>query len=88
MHNGTFENVSEESNAGIYVNSMAIATYDYENDGDMDIYVTNIDEGNKFLKIMEMEPLQTTLKGLAFYLPLANLLALYISILIMIIGQI
>ncbi len=50
MHNGTFLDVSENSGAGIPVSSMAVAICDYENDNDLDIYITNVEDGNKFLK--------------------------------------
>ena len=42
MHNGEFLDVSEDSGAGIPVSSMAIAVCDYQNDNDLDVYITNV----------------------------------------------
>ena len=47
---GTFEDVSEFSGAGIGINAMTTTIGDYNNDGWFDIYVTNTPEGNELLK--------------------------------------
>ena len=47
---GTFEDVSEQSNTNLYFNAMGIAVGDYDNDGDWDMYVSNSPEGNALLK--------------------------------------
>ncbi len=36
-----FTNISAESGAGIVMNSMGLATSDYDNDGDLDFYISN-----------------------------------------------
>lgn len=46
---GTFTDVSEESGAGISIEAMCISVMDYQNDGDWDIYVSNVATGNYFL---------------------------------------
>ncbi|MEM9836429.1 MAG: CRTAC1 family protein [Bacteroidota bacterium] len=48
--NGTFTDVSEISGAGIRIDAMNMGLGDYDNDGDEDIYVTNIEEGCKLLR--------------------------------------
>lgn len=47
---GTFEDVSEFSGAGIGINAMTTTLGDYNNDGWFDIYITNTPEGNQLLK--------------------------------------
>jgi hypothetical protein len=47
---GTFDDVSVSSGAGIYINAMTTTIGDYNNDGWFDIYVTNTPEGNQLLK--------------------------------------
>ena len=46
----TFEDTSEASGAGIFVNAMSTTIGDYNNDGWFDIYVTNTPDGNQLLK--------------------------------------
>jgi len=38
---GTFENVTETSGAGVYLDAMSIGMEDYDNDDDIDIFITN-----------------------------------------------
>lgn len=47
---GTFDDVSVSSGAGVYINAMTTTVGDYNNDGWFDIYVTNTPEGNALLK--------------------------------------
>lgn len=47
---GTFDNLSAESNSSIQNNTMTITIGDYNLDGWMDIYLTNTPEGNSFLE--------------------------------------
>ncbi|MFY0604348.1 MAG: VCBS repeat-containing protein [Flavobacteriaceae bacterium] len=47
---GTFDDVSISSGAGIDINAMTTTLGDYNNDGWFDIYVTNTPEGNELLK--------------------------------------
>ena len=47
---GTFDDVSEYSGAGIGVNAMTTTIGDYNNDGWFDIYITNTPEGNELLR--------------------------------------
>lgn len=47
---GTFTDVSEDSGAGISIDAMNMGLGDYDNDGDEDIFVTNIEEGCKLLR--------------------------------------
>jgi hypothetical protein len=47
---GTFTDVSAISGAGISINAMSTTIGDYNNDGWLDIYVTNTFEGNAFLE--------------------------------------
>lgn len=46
---GTFTDVSVVSGANVYVSGMGIAIGDYDNNGFLDMYITNVDEGNAFL---------------------------------------
>ena len=46
----TFTDVSESSGTGIVIDAMSSTIDDYNNDGWLDIYVTNTIEGNYFLK--------------------------------------
>jgi len=48
---GTFDDVSEYSGAGIGINAMTTTIGDYNNDGWFDIYITNTPEGNELLRI-------------------------------------
>ncbi len=50
LGNGTFEDVSVSSGAGIGINAMTTTLGDFNNDGWFDIYVTNTPEGNELLK--------------------------------------
>lgn len=47
---GTFTDVSEVSEAGISIDAMNMGLGDYDNDGDEDIFVTNVEEGCKLLR--------------------------------------
>ena len=47
---GTFDDVSISSGAGIDINAMTTTIGDYNNDGWFDIYVTNTPQGNQLLK--------------------------------------
>ena len=47
---GTFEDVSESSGAGVDINAMTTTIGDYNNDGWFDIYVTNTPQGNELLR--------------------------------------
>lgn len=47
---GTFEDVSVSSGAGIMIDAMSTTLGDYNNDGWFDIYVTNSPGGNQLLK--------------------------------------
>jgi hypothetical protein len=47
---GTFDDVSEYSGAGIGINAMTTTIGDYNNDGWFDIYITNTPEGNELLR--------------------------------------
>jgi FG-GAP-like repeat/ASPIC and UnbV/Secretion system C-terminal sorting domain len=48
--NGTFSNMSSVSGANIAVDAMGGSVDDYDNDGDMDIYVSNSYDGNVLLR--------------------------------------
>ena len=48
--NGTFTDVSGPSGAGIDMSAMGLAVGDFDNDGLIDIYITNTDAGNVLLK--------------------------------------
>ncbi len=50
---GTFEDISASSNSDIAIDAMNVGVGDYDNDGDLDIYVTNIsvqEDGNILLR--------------------------------------
>ena len=47
---GTFTNVAEEAGAHIAIDAMSTTVGDYNNDGWLDIYVTNTQDGNAFLR--------------------------------------
>ncbi len=47
---GTFTDVSEASGAGVEIDAMNMGLGDFDNDGDEDIYVTNIENGNYLLR--------------------------------------
>lgn len=50
---GTFTDVSIATGTQLMIEAMCISVDDYENDGDWDIYVTNVAEGNKLLRNVE-----------------------------------
>ncbi len=50
MGNGTFSDISVSSNANLVMDGMSVTTGDYNSDQYLDIYITNIPEGNKLLK--------------------------------------
>jgi hypothetical protein len=47
---GTFTDVSESSNTDLSIDAMSVTIDDYNNDGWLDIYVTNTPSGNVFLQ--------------------------------------
>ena len=47
---GTFVDVSGSSNTDIAIDAMNAGVADYDNDGDQDIYVTNLEENNQLLR--------------------------------------
>lgn len=47
---GTFTDVSESSNTDLYIDAMSVTIDDYNSDGWLDIYVTNTQNGNVFLR--------------------------------------
>ncbi len=47
---GTFSDVSDASNSDLGIDAMNVGVGDYDNDGDLDIYITNTPSGNKLLK--------------------------------------
>lgn len=47
---GTFEDVSEISNTNIAFDAMGIAIGDYDNDYDLDMYISNTEHGNGLLR--------------------------------------
>jgi ASPIC and UnbV/FG-GAP-like repeat/Secretion system C-terminal sorting domain len=47
---GTFTDVSIESNTDVFIDAMSVTVDDYNSDGWMDIYVTNSSPGNVFLR--------------------------------------
>lgn len=48
--NGTFTNTSVQTGTNFELDAMGLAVGDYDNDGDFDIYISNGQEGNVFLK--------------------------------------
>ncbi len=50
LGDGTFEDVSEASGAGIAIDAMSTTIDDYNSDGWLDIYVTNTTQGNYHLR--------------------------------------
>lgn len=49
-HNGTFQNVSMETFTDLAMDAMSVTVGDYNNNGFLDIYITNISDGNKLLR--------------------------------------
>ena len=49
---GTYSDVGAASNANLSMDAMCVAVGDYDNDGWQDIYITNIETGNKLLRNM------------------------------------
>lgn len=47
---GTFEDISVPTNSDLRINSMSVTMGDYDNNGFVDIYITNTSEGNKLLR--------------------------------------
>jgi hypothetical protein len=48
--NGTFSNVSVATNTNLAMNAMCVAAGDYDNNGWLDIYISNTEEGNALLR--------------------------------------
>jgi len=48
--NGSFQDVSVETYSDIAMDAMSVTVGDYDNNGFLDIYVTNIPDGNKLLR--------------------------------------
>lgn len=48
--NGTFSDVSVQSGTNLTLDAMGLSVGDYDNDNDFDIYISNGEEGNAFLK--------------------------------------
>ena len=48
--NGTFTNTSVQTGTNYELDAMGLSVGDYDNDGDFDIYISNGQEGNVFLK--------------------------------------
>jgi hypothetical protein len=47
---GRFEDASEKSKSALKINAMSVTTGDYDNNGYLDVYITNTPEGNKLLR--------------------------------------
>jgi FG-GAP-like repeat/ASPIC and UnbV/SprB repeat/Secretion system C-terminal sorting domain len=47
---GTFTNVTDDTGTGVYIDAMTGTVGDYDNDLDLDIYVTNGYDGNKLFR--------------------------------------
>lgn len=50
LQNGTFSNVSSSANMDVFMEGMTATLGDYNNDGFIDVYVTNTPGGNKLFK--------------------------------------
>lgn len=48
--NGTFSDVSIQTGTNLTMDAMGLSVGDYDNDNDFDIYISNGEEGNAFLK--------------------------------------
>ncbi|MDX2245188.1 MAG: FG-GAP-like repeat-containing protein [Bacteroidia bacterium] len=49
LGNGTFANISAASGANLAMNSMSVTPADFDQNGYLDIYITNTNQGNKLL---------------------------------------
>lgn len=50
LGNGTFADISASSGANLAMNAMSVTPGDFDQDGDIDIYITNTNQGNKLLR--------------------------------------
>lgn len=50
LGNGQFQDITTGSGAGVYLNTMSNTVGDFDNDGDMDFYIANSEQGNNLLR--------------------------------------